>query len=197
MFGSKYEEESIFVFLRKFFLKVLPRVIWNANLANLPKLFYANVRKIISTSETEQRISQNFQIVFFLKKTILWTLGKQFWQPPPQKSLTKNSREIQKQKHPKKFLWTPNLPLKDRSQMFLPLSERFSLEDWKTKKSFLKTLFSSKCSPGRNEQKFGHTTNFFLIKFRKKFSSMPGKIGKRTVFIEKKSIFLMTILLAL
>ena len=38
--------------------------------------------KFISTSETEQRLLQNFQKVFFVKKTILWTLGKQFWQPP-------------------------------------------------------------------------------------------------------------------
>ena len=40
--------------------------------------------KFISTSETEQRILQKFQIVFFVKKTVLWTLGKQFWQPPPE-----------------------------------------------------------------------------------------------------------------
>ena len=99
--------------------------------------------KFISTSETEQRTLQNFQIVFFVKKTILWTLGKQYWEPPP-KYLTKNSRENQKQKHPKKFFWTPNMPLKERSQMFLPLSERFSLEDWKTKKSFFKDIVLQK-----------------------------------------------------
>ena len=39
--------------------------------------------KFISTSETEQGILQNFQVVFFVNETILCTLGKQFWQPPP------------------------------------------------------------------------------------------------------------------
>ena len=90
--------------------------------------------KFISTSETEQRILQNFQIVFFVKKQFYGHLESSFENTP--KYLTKNSREIQKQKHPKKFVWTPNMPLKERSQMFLPLSERFSLEVWKTKKSF-------------------------------------------------------------
>ena len=64
-----------------------------------------------------------------------------FDNPPPRKIFDQNSREIQKQKHAKKFLWTPNVPLKERSQKFLPLSERFSLEVWKTKKSFFKDIF--------------------------------------------------------
>ena len=58
--------------------------------------------KFISTSETEQRTLQNFQIVFFVKKTILWTLGKQYWEPPPKifdqklqrKPETKTSEEV-------------------------------------------------------------------------------------------------------
>ena len=119
---------------------MLSRVKKNATLAILPKFFMKKSEKFISTSETEQRILQNFQTVFFVKKTILWTLGKQFWLTPPPKFLTKNSREIQKRKHPKKFLWTPNMPLKERSQKFLPLSDRFSLEVWKTKKSFFKDI---------------------------------------------------------
>ena len=96
--------------------------------------------KFISTSETEQRILQNFQLVFFVKKHFYGHLESNF-DNPPKKTLNKNSREIQKQKHPKKFLWTPNMPIKERSQRFLPLSERFSLEVWKTKKSFFKDTF--------------------------------------------------------
>ena len=97
--------------------------------------------KFNSTSETEQRNLQSFQIVFFVKKRIYGHLESNFDNPPPQKFLTKNSREIQMQKHPKNFLWTPNMPIKERSQKFLPLSERFSLEVWKTKKSFFKDTF--------------------------------------------------------
>ena len=59
----------------------------------------------------------------------------------PPNIFDQNTSKIQKQKRPEKFLWTPNMPLKERSQKFLPLSERFSLEVWKTKKSFFKDPF--------------------------------------------------------
>ena len=117
-----------------------------------------------STSETEQRNLQKVQKLFFVKKRLYEHLEGKSDNPPP-KSLTKNSREIQKQKHPKKFLWTSNLPLKERSQSFCPCPNVFRSKSGKQKRVFLKTLFCSKYSTGRIERKFGHTANFFQPKF--------------------------------
>ena len=41
-----------------------------------------------------------------------------------------------RRKFQKLFLWTANMPLRERSQKLWPLSELFSLEVWKTKKNF-------------------------------------------------------------
>ena len=140
--GSKYEEEEsilFFFFKKMFFSKCSPGLI-KCKFSNSAEVFYAKVRKVYFNVRNWTKNFTKSPNSVFCQKTILWTLGKQFWQPPPKKSLTKNSREIQKQKPPKKFLWTTNMPLKERSQKFLPLSERFSLEVRKTKKSFFKDI---------------------------------------------------------
>ena len=45
-----------------------------------------------------------------------------------------------RRKFRKMFLWTANMPLRERSQKLWPLSELFSLEVWKTKKKFFKDI---------------------------------------------------------
>ena len=45
-----------------------------------------------------------------------------------------------RRKFQKLFLWTANMPLRERSQKLWPLSELFSLEVWKTKKQFFKDI---------------------------------------------------------
>ena len=86
-----------------------------------------------------------------------------------------------RRKFRKLFLWTTKMPLRERSQNFWPMSELYSLEVWKTKKNFLKTLFSSKCSSGHSEWKFGHTANF-SAKSPRKFNFKSRKVGEKLFF---------------
>ena len=146
MFGSKYEEEEesilFFFFVKMFISKRSPGLI-KCKFSNSAEVFYAKVRKVyFNVRNWTKNFTKSPNSVFRQKKKRFYGhLESNFDNPPPQKkSLTKNSREIQKQNYPKKFLWTPNMPLKERSQKFLPLSERFSLEVWKTKNNFFKDI---------------------------------------------------------
>ena len=140
MFGSKYEEEEIiFFFFLKMFLSKCCTGLIKCKLSNSADVFYAKNRKVYFNVRNWTKNFTKFPNSVFRQKNDPMDTWKAILRTPP-KYLTKNSRENQKQKHPKKFFWTPNMPLKEHSQKFLPLSERFSLEVWKTKKSFFEDI---------------------------------------------------------
>ena len=159
------EEGSIFFFYKKmFFSKCCPGLI-KCTFSNSAEVFYAKVRKgFVNVRYWTKTFAKFPKSVFRQKKKILWTLGKHFWQTP--KIFDQNTSKIQKQKRPEKFLWTPNMPLKNAAKSFCPCPYVFRSKSEKQKRVFLKTLFSSKNSSGRIEGKFGHTANFFQSNFQ-------------------------------
>ena len=141
VFGSKYEEEEsiFFFFFKKMFSSKCCPGLKKCKLSKSAEVFYAKVRKNYFNVRNRTKNLTEFPNNVFRQKNDSMDTWKAILTTPP-KSLTKNSTEIQKQKHSEKFLRIPNMPLKERSQKFLPLSERFSLEVWKTKKSFFKDI---------------------------------------------------------
>ena len=141
MFGAqsmKKKKVFSFFFKKMFSSKCCPGLI-QCKLSNSAEVFHAKVRKNYFNVRNWTKNFTEFPNNVFRQKNDSMDTWKAILTTPP-KSLTKNSTEIQKQKQSEKFLRTPNMPLKERSQKFLPLSERFSPEVWKTKKSFFKDI---------------------------------------------------------
>ena len=143
--------------------------------------------KFMSTSQIWTKNFTKFPNSNYCQKKRFYGHLESIFDKPP-KIFDQNTSKIQKQKRPEKFFWTPNMPLKERSQKFLPLSERFSLEVWKTKKSFFKDLVLLKIFLGAHRREILPHCLLFVVKLPKSLAPCPEKLEKEQFSLKKNYI---------
>ena len=134
------KEERIFI-VRRCFSQYVPVGSSNGFLAT-PPVFLPQTHEMFALSPKKLEKTLYLKRTFFSSRSS-GMIECSFDKRPifPQKVWKwQNGWSNFRRKFRKMFLWTTNMPLRERSQKFWPMSELYSLEVWKTKKKFLKDL---------------------------------------------------------